>query len=290
MLRKSTFFAFGLMAFAASFSASAARNVVFLNNPSPQDVQNVARYVVKSTGKPFFSELVLFAANINGSSPNTPVLFYNSQMSTILNNNINIVRQLQAKGIRVQISYLGNHQNAGWSCNMSATAARNLGDAMVAEVVKYDLNGINVDDEYSTCSGNAAAFYNVLKAIRTNPYFSGKTLSKALWSDSSYFVAPNNAATYLSEGYEMTYAGSVSYLQPYVGYGMSKNALYLGISPQFTSTANVRAIAASVANGGYAGTMVWAPNAFLNTTQAAAFYTEIVKAQVGATESVQYVP
>src|SRR5688572_29749516 len=147
MLSKSTLFAAGLMAFIAS-SAADARNVVFLNNPSPQDVSNVGRFIVKGTGKPFFSDLVLFAANINGSTPNTPVLFYNSQMSTILDNNIAIVRALQQKGIKVQISYLGNHQNAGWSCNMSASAAAQLGNAMVAEVVRYGLDGINVDDEY----------------------------------------------------------------------------------------------------------------------------------------------
>lgn len=289
MLSKSTLFAAGLMAFIAS-SAADARNVVFLNNPSPQDVSNVGRFIVKGTGKPFFSDLVLFAANINGSTPNTPVLFYNSQMSTILDNNIAIVRALQQKGIKVQISYLGNHQNAGWSCNMSASAAAQLGNAMVAEVVRYGLDGINVDDEYSTCSGNASAFYSVLSAIRGNSGFSGKTLSKALWSDSQYFSAPYNAATKLTEGYEMTYGGSVSYLTPYVGYGMLKSNLLLGISPEFSSATQARTIAANVASGGYQGVMIWAPNAFLSTSAAASYYTQIIKAQAGSTASVEYVP
>lgn len=289
MLSKSTLFAAGLMAFIAS-SAADARNVVFLNNPSPQDVSNVGRFIVKGTGKPFFSDLVLFAANINGSTPNTPVLFYNSQMSTILDNNIAIVRALQQKGIKVQISYLGNHQNAGWSCNMSASAAAQLGNAMVAEVVRYGLDGINVDDEYSTCSGNASAFYSVLSAIGGNSGFSGKTLSKALWSDSQYFSAPYNAATKLTEGYEMTYGGSVSYLTPYVGYGMLKSNLFLGISPEFSSATQARTIAANVASGGYQGVMIWAPNAFLSTSAAASYYTQIIKAQAGSTASVEYVP
>lgn len=289
MLSKSTLFAAGLMAFFAS-SAADARNVVFLNNPSPQNVSDVGRFIVKSTGKPFFSDLVLFAANINGSSPNTPVLSYNSQMSTILDNNIAIVRALQQKGIKVQISYLGNHQNAGWSCNMSASVAAQLGNAMVAEVVRYGLNGINVDDEYSTCSGNASAFYSVLSAIRSNSGFSGKTLSKALWSDSQYFSAPYNAATKLTEGYEMTYGGSVSYLTPYVGYGMLKSNLFLGISPEFSSATQARTIAANVASGGYQGVMIWAPNAFLSNSAAASYYTQIIKAQAGSTASVEYVP
>ena len=58
MLRQPTLLAFGLMAFLASFAAS-ARNVVFLNNPSPQDVKDIGHYVVASSGKPFFSDLVL---------------------------------------------------------------------------------------------------------------------------------------------------------------------------------------------------------------------------------------
>ncbi len=290
MLRQSTLLGFGLMAFLASSGACAARNVVFLNNPSPQDVKDIAHYRVAGTGQPFFSDLVLFAANINGSTPNTPVLHYNAEMSAILNDNIDAVRQLQDAGIKVQISYLGNHQNAGWSCNMTSRTATRLANAMVADVVKYGLDGISVDDEYSTCSGSASSFYAVLKAIRANPYFGGKTLSKALWSDSIYFRAPYNAAVQLTEGYEMTYGGSVGHLAPYVGYGMAKSHLFLGISPEFSSAAQAGAIAADVAAEGYQGVMVWAPNAFLSTTAAAQYYTQIVQAQAGATETVEYVP
>ncbi|ALN58993.1 endo-beta-N-acetylglucosaminidase H [Lysobacter enzymogenes] len=289
MFGKSALLAVGLMAFFGVGEAS-ARNVVFLNNPSPQDVKDVGKYLVSGTGQPFFSDLVLFAANINGSTPNTPVLYYNAEMSAILKDNLSIVRGLQAQGIKVQISYLGNHQNAGWSCNMSSAAATKLANAMVADVVKYGLDGISVDDEYSQCSGNAKAFYSVLKAIRANSKFAGKTLSKALWSDSSYFRSPSNAADYLTEGYEMTYAGSVSYLAPYVGYGMSKNALFLGISPQFSPASSVRSIAQDVEDDGYQGVMIWAPNAFLDTASASAYYTQIVKAQAGEAESVEYVP
>lgn len=290
MLRTSTLLAVGLMAMLASFGASATRNVVFLNNPSPQNVKDIGHFRVKSTGQPFFSDLVLFAANINGSTPNTPVLYYNTEMSAILKDNIDAVRQLQTAGIKVQISYLGNHQNAGWSCNMTTKTANRLGNAMVTDMVKYGLDGISVDDEYSTCSGSASSFYAVLKAIRSNPYFSGKTLSKALWSDSQYFRSPYNAATQLTEGYEMTYGGSVGYLAPYVGYGMAKSNLFLGISPEFSSASQAGSIAGSVASGGYQGVMIWAPNAFLSNAAAAQYYTEIVKAQAGATESVEYVP
>jgi len=291
MFGKTTLWVTCLIACLVSGEAFATRNIVFLNNPSAQDVKDVGRYIVSGTGKPFFSDLVLFAANINGSTPNKPVLFYNTEMSAILKDDLEIVRDLQKKGIKVQISYLGNHQNAGWSCDMSAAAATNLANAMVADVVKFGLDGINVDDEYSRCSGNAKAFYSVLKAIKGNPDFSGKSLTKALWSDSSYFSSPDyNAATQLTEGYEMTYGGNVGNLEPYVDYGMSKESLFLGISPEFTLASEAGSIAKSVVNGGYEGVMIWAPNAFLDTTAASKFYTEIIKAQVGQDESVEFVP
>ncbi len=291
MLSKTTLWIAGLIAVFVSSEVFAARNIVFLNNPSVQDVKDVGSYIVNGTGKPFFSDLVLFAANINGNDPNTPMLYYNTEMSTILKDNIHVVRELQKKGIKVQISYLGNHQYAGWSCDMSAQTATKLANAMVADVVKYGLDGINVDDEYSNCNGNKKAFYSVLKAIKSNPYFSRKVLTKALWSDFQYFSsAQYNVATQLSEGYEMTYGGDVGNLRPYVNYGMNERILFLGISPQYTLASEARPIVKSIVDGGYGGVMIWAPNAFLNTTSASQFYTEIVKAQVGEGEFVKFVP
>jgi len=48
------------------------QNIAFLNNPSPSDVANIGKYVVNTTNKPFFTDVVLFAANINGTDPNSP--------------------------------------------------------------------------------------------------------------------------------------------------------------------------------------------------------------------------
>ncbi|URX61608.1 hypothetical protein KR767_16290 [Luteibacter anthropi] len=287
---KSISLALCLGACLASGAASAANNVVFLNNPSLQDVKDVGNFTVHGTGKPFFNELVLFAANINGASADKPVLYYNTEMSNILSKNIDTVKALQKKGIKVQIAYLGNHQNAGWSCNMSKTVATGLADLMVADVVKYGLDGIDVDDEYSSCSGNTTAFYNVLSAIKSNPDFDGKILSKALWSDSAYFKSTTNVAKLLTEGYEMTYNENVTNLAFYNTAGMGKNQLLLGIDPGNTPSSRVYDVAKSVASGGYAGVMIWAPNGRLSTSSAATYYTNILKAQTGSADSaVDYV-
>ena len=282
---KSMSLALALGACFASFAASAANNVIFLNNPSLQDVKDVGNYTVHATGKPFFSELVLFAANINADSKGNPVLFYNTEMSTVLDKNIDAIRALQKKGVKVQIAYLGNHQQAGWSCTMSKDTIKSLSDSMVADVVKYGLDGIDVDDEYSTCSGDTSAFYNLLSAIKNNASFDKKILSKALWSDSAYFRSTTNVAKLLTEGYEMTYNENVTNLSNYTAAGMTKNQLLLGIDPGSTSASRVYDVAKSVSNAGYAGVMIWAPNGRLSRSAAATYYTNILKAQTGDSTS-----
>ncbi|KAG9600541.1 hypothetical protein KCV01_g7890, partial [Aureobasidium melanogenum] len=287
---KSMSLALALGACFASFAASAANNVIFLNNPSLQDVKDVGNYTVHGTGKPFFSELVLFAANINADSKGNPVLFYNTEMSTVLDKNIDTIRALQKKGVKVQIAYLGNHQQAGWSCTMSKDTIKSLSDSMVADVVKYGLDGIDVDDEYSTCSGDTSAFYNLLSAIKNNASFDKKILSKALWSDSAYFRSTTNVAKLLTEGYEMTYNENVTNLSNYTAAGMTKNQLLLGIDPGSTSASRVYDVAKSVSNAGYAGVMIWAPNGRLSRSAAATYYTNILKAQTGDSTSAVDAP
>ena len=282
---KSMSLALALGACFASFAASAANNVIFLNNPSLQDVKDVGNYTVHGTGKPFFSELVLFAANINADSKGNPVLFYNTEMSTVLDKNIDAIRALQKKGVKVQIAYLGNHQQAGWSCTMSKDTIKSLSDSMVADVVKYGLDGIDVDDEYSTCSGDTSAFYNLLSAIKNNASFDKKILSKALWSDSAYFRSTTNVAKLPTEGYEMKYNENVTNLSNYTAAGMTKNQLLLGIDPGSTSASRVYDVAKSVSNAGYAGVMIWAPNGRLSRSAAATYYTNILKAQTGDSTS-----
>ncbi|MCC8459279.1 glycosyl hydrolase family 18 protein [Photorhabdus aegyptia] len=280
-----------IVAFATNQSFAANNNVAFLNNPSPQHVKDIGNFVVKRTEKPFFSDVILFAANINSSTSNIPVLFYNNEISSILKENISLVRNLQKKGIRVQLSYLGNHQNAGWSCNMSQATATKLADEMVNDVVKYGLDGINIDDEYSTCSGNRQSFYWVADAIKSHPKFANKVLTKALWSDYIYFKGPTNIANLLDAGYEMTYTNaSVNKLAPYVNFGMKKENLLLGVSPEKNSLSTVQNITRSVINNGYSGMMVWSPNTIFTIDQASQYYTQIIKAEEGINEEVVYVP
>lgn len=262
--------------------------VVFLNNPSVSLFQDICKYIIPATGSPFFSDVVLFAANINGDNPEKPMLFYNDEMKAILDNNIESVRTLQNLGIKVQLSYLGNHQNAGWSADMSKTACSSFAENMVSDVIKYDLDGINIDDEYSLQSGNAQSFYWILQSINNNSQFKGKKLTKALLNDEGYFSGTTNVSSLLTQGYEMSYFVDASSLDQYVHYGMSKSGLFLGISPEFTPSSSVRSLCESVINNSYAGVMVWSPNTFLSIAQAEEYYSEVLKAKDGDDATVVY--
>lgn len=272
---------------------ASAMNVAILNNPSLQDVRDIGLYELNITGKPFFNNVVLFAANINGRNPNSPELYYNAQMNELLNTSagVQVIRGLQSKGIKVQIAYLGNHQNAGWSCTMTAATTTNLAASMVTAVNKYGLDGIMIDDEYSTCSGNVNSFFNLVKTIKMSPEFSGKILTKALFEDEDYFIGvTTNVAQYLDYGYEMTYAGELSDLSPYVGYGMPKISLGFGLWSQNNPLGKVFGITQAVMNEGYAGVMIWAPNTSFDTTMtASAYYTNIAQAEYGSSASVSFV-
>ena len=280
-----------LLIFVALLSSDvfAVENIAFLNNPSPQDVIDIGKYVLKDTSQPFFNTVVIFAANINGDNPNAPELYYNKELSTLFEKNISTIRKLQQEGIKVQLSYLGNHQNAGWSCNMTATTTQQLANNMVNDINKYGLDGINIDDEYSNCGGSTQSFYNVLAAIKNNKQFTNKILTKALWSDSIYFSGSTNIAPLLNEGYEMSYGGNISDLSPYLTDGMSKSALLLGISPEYNSVGAVYGITKSVLDNQYAGVMLWAVNSFFpSTNDAANYYTQIAKAEYGEMAQVIY--
>jgi GH18 family chitinase len=208
---------------------------------------NPGCYVRADNHNPFFQIVSIFAANINGDNPNEPVIYFNPQVDQILNHSTQVAT-LQKKGIKVVLTLLGNHQNAGWSCMTDETAIQNFANNIVNTINQYKLDGVDIDDEYSNCYPNNTSMIRIAKAIKSNPKFQGKILSEALFDDESYFSASyqgKKLADFLDLGSEMTYGSSDfnGRLQPYVGYGMKKNKLGIGLDidasyPSPTDAAN----------------------------------------------------
>ncbi|MBU2710789.1 glycosyl hydrolase family 18 protein [Zooshikella harenae] len=201
---------------------------------------------IKDNGKPLFDIAVIFAANINYDGDKAS-LNLNPQVTDLLENNINQVRELQAKGIKVVLDVLGNHQNAGWSCFANIQQARAFAKVLKNAVDKYKLDGIDIDDEYSKCNREYDnSLIKVTSALRE--IMPNKIISKALFHDQSYFNAQwqnKKLHEQLSYGWEMSYWSSgCNRVDGYLNSGMSKQKLGIGVSTVITPSSTAKQISA----------------------------------------------
>jgi len=141
-----------------------------VNNNS---ILDVGKYTLSSNGANVFDIGIIFAANINyDTTADTAQLYFNTQVTNVLNNAATQIKPLQAQGIKVELSILGNHQGAG-ICNFpTQTAAQHFAVLLANAVNKYGLDGIDFDDEYAdygtngTGQPNAYSFVYLVTALR----------------------------------------------------------------------------------------------------------------------------
>jgi hypothetical protein len=143
---------------------------VEVNNNS---MLNVGKYALAQGGGNVFDIGVIFAANINyDTTTKSAYLYFNPNVQNVLNNVSTQVRPLQAKGIKVMLSILGNHQGAGFANFPSQQAAAAFAKQLSDTVTKYGLDGIDFDDEYTeygnngTGQPNASSFVYLVTALR----------------------------------------------------------------------------------------------------------------------------
>ena len=287
----------------AVFNSLHPLNVDYERSPSVADINAIGDYVLSSTGKPFFNVVILFAANINGTI-GTPVLTYNPSFQTLLQTESGLVaiHNLQSKGVLVLVTYLGNHDDAGWSCFRSTAIESGLASQMVSEVNKYGLDGIDIDDEYSNCDNSgtqlAPSIYNLAQAIKTNPSYNGKILTKALWDDSAFFSGNTNLANYLDGGWQMSYGNQaestvINSLSTYSIAGMNKSHLAIGVDPESAESSiyTTASYAVSMTNtalaNGFGGIMVFGTNKFSDLATAIDYLSGIAKIEFNS--SVIYI-
>lgn len=136
------------------------------------DFSNVGKYALAS-GQPLFDIGIIFAANINyNTATQKAVLTFNTQVTNVLANKATYIQPVQAKGIKVLLSVLGNHQGAG-VCNFpTQAAATEFAQQLANAVTTYGLDGIDFDDEYAdygtngTGQPNASSFVYLVTALR----------------------------------------------------------------------------------------------------------------------------
>lgn len=111
------------------------------------ELANVGRYTL-ADGANAFDVAIIFAANINWDGSKA-VLANNENVQRTLDQAATQIRPLQAKGIKVSLSVLGNHQGAGIANFPTQAAAEDFAAQVSATVSKYGLDGVDLDDEYS---------------------------------------------------------------------------------------------------------------------------------------------
>lgn len=139
-----------------------------------EDIGNCGRYTLASNGANVFDIAVIFAANIDYSTTSGAYLSFNPQVQTLLNNAATTIKPLQAKGIKVYLSILGNHQGAGFANFPDQASAAAFAQQLSNAETQYGLDGIDFDDEYAdygtngTGQPNAWSFPYLVQALRND--------------------------------------------------------------------------------------------------------------------------
>ncbi|MFL6253468.1 MAG: hypothetical protein ACJ74T_00460 [Pyrinomonadaceae bacterium] len=242
------------------------RMTAYINPQSSQQFRDAAGYTL-ADGSPALDVVCIFAGNYaaaeqpylraNNNNPATTQPF-NDNIQQVLDDGS--VKYLQSKGLAVLLTVTNGWQSVGWSEFTSEGDAMSFAQYLKTEVVeKYGLDGIDIDDEYSTGSPNNTSLIMVTTLMRQ--IMPDKIISKALWSDYGYFQATwngNTLAGNLNYGAEMSYGGDPqSRLEPYTQVGLNKGQLSLGFTADRPSSDPDQDVQWLKANG-YAGVMAYA--------------------------------
>ncbi len=216
---------------------------------------NPGCYTYGSPAKQLFGISVIFAANIN-SVNGVPTLSFNPQVQDVLNSGK--VAYLQSLGINVLLDVLGNHQNAGWGCFTTYAQADAFAVQCANAVQQYGLDGIDIDDEYSTCTANDGSLVLAAAALRAR-LGTTKLITMAAFNQANYFSSIYNGqklGDILDYVFEQTYFSTnyASRLQPYINAGVPKAKLGLGTD---LGNSDQTAVANYVKNNGLASVMVY---------------------------------
>lgn len=117
------------------------------------DLANVADYTLAESDDAAIDMAMIFAANINYDGEKA-YLHFNERVTETLDDAETQIRPVQAKGTKVLLSVLGNHQGAGFA-NFTSFAQADAFAAQLADAVTtYGLDGIDFDDEWTNYGAN----------------------------------------------------------------------------------------------------------------------------------------
>lgn len=249
----------------ASNNTRPARMTAYINPADAQHFASVADYTL-ADGTPAVNVVCLFAGNYAADTPpylraqnnNPPTMNpFNDNIQAVLDSGA--VGHVQSRGPKVLLTVLNGHQPVGWSEFTREADAMAFAQYLKTVVEQYGLDGIDIDDEYSTGTPNETSLAMVTTCLRQ--IMPDKIITKALWDDLGCFGATWNGHTLggnLAFGAEMSYGGDPpGRLEPYLQAGLAKGQLSLGFTAG-RGPADPDDAVQWLQAGGYAGAMVYA--------------------------------
>lgn len=149
---------------------------------------NAGEYLTED-GKPFFTDVILFASNIRGDANGKVYNHNNTNNAAIFADTAKYIQPLRDKGIRVIMGNLGDHTGAGFS-NLTAAQIDSYTDDLLA--YEHCIDGWDFDDEWAEYgtrgypAANTTSFSNLIIALNNK---SDKQISVFDYAYASYINA-----------------------------------------------------------------------------------------------------
>lgn len=245
-------------------------SVAYVDDVTPENLIAAGCHL-DDNGLPKVDVVCIFAANLNKILPRGGVRLAPDVPlpagATLACGQVNVaqvlqsgaIQTLQAKGITVLLTFLNNHDEAGWSEFKTDEDAHNFVAQLQDIIQRHGLDGIDIDDEYSEGPALPTSLAMVTSFMRRA--MPDKIISKVLFADLHLFATRyqgSSLADNLTYGWEMSYGEPPHHrLPPYVDAGMLRQSLALGFWAGQPSPSPIEDTAWVKAKG-YGGVMTYA--------------------------------
>ena len=237
-----------------SFGQKNPKMVVYVETNDVNPL-NAGDYTM-SDGTTFVDIVELFASNIHKDDNGDPTLFLNDKLTNVLENGgaATYVAPLQAKGIKVLLTVLGDWQGIGVA-NMTDAQSTKFATILAYVVNRYGLDGIGFDDEYANYSGSLVSnsYAQIIKKLHALMP-SDKLITVFDWGNTSQIAAEASACIdYAYHGYFGSYVEYTS--SGITGMTASKWSPISFNLGNYNSTATAESYAERASDDGYGAMM-----------------------------------
>lgn len=237
-----------------SFGQKNPKMVVYVETNDVNPL-NAGDYTM-SDGTTFVDIVELFASNIHKDDNGDPTLFLNDKLTNVLENGgaATYVAPLQAKGIKVLLTVLGDWQGIGVA-NMTDAQSTKFATILAYVVNRYGLDGIGFDDEYANYSGSLVSnsYAHIIKKLHALMP-SDKLITVFDWGNTSQIDAEASACIdYAYHGYFGSYVEYTS--SGITGMTASKWSPISFNLGNYNSTATAESYAERASDDGYGAMM-----------------------------------